>query len=237
MEKTQLHIEIDDERIVRIKNKLGIKEDEEKFDVEGAELLQKLKTIDFDLILNYIDMIDKEEIPFGNLYNTFHSIDRQLQKLNRNDEINRQDLEKFEKICKWLLEYLKGQYNKNDETEKRILSVLYTFKYNQKTLEILKSICYSYFIQLFDNERSYQNLIQLLDIFDYFSNKIEDIILNAIDNNKVRFLKDLISNIDFSKHKENRFNFIRLLNKNLVIIENDNMDLKKIIKRIIREFE
>lgn len=231
-------IEIETERLIKIKRKLGFySDDEEIFDTNESEKLQELKKIDYDLIFSYLDMIEDGEIPFDNLYHTLHAIDRQLQKLNRSVEIDEQDLVKLEKICNRLLEYMKVQYENNDETERRILSVLYSFKYNQKALVILKTNCYSYFIQLFEKEKYYSNLINLLDLFDYFNNKFEEVVYDAIENNRVRFLNNFSSNIDFSKHMEKRLEIIRILNQHLAKIKSDDNGLKKEVKKIIRKFE
>ena len=49
-------------------------EDEEEFYPEYKEVYTKREIIDFELIFNYLDMIEKGEIPDENLNNTFHTI-------------------------------------------------------------------------------------------------------------------------------------------------------------------
>ncbi|MFW9969690.1 MAG: Swt1 family HEPN domain-containing protein [Candidatus Odinarchaeota archaeon] len=201
---------------------------------EYREEYLKIKNIDFELIFNYLDMIEKGKIPHENLNNTFNAIDREVMKVNRINDINQQDVVKLEEICERLFIFMK---RKDEDIEYRILGILYSFTFNQKTTVILKNQCYLYFIQLFEKGRYYTDLIRVLDLFDYFNDKIEEILVNAIDENKVGLLNELLSAIDYSKHRAKRIEIIRTLNQLLIGIDINNNNLKTVIKKIIRKFE
>ena len=147
-----------------------------------SDLVYKEKSfpkIDYDLIFNLLDMIDKEEIQYEKISSFLSGIDRQLQKISRLEEINQQDLSKFDEICKRLYLYMRNASNK--EIEKRILNHLYYYRYNPQTLEILKNQCSNYFIELFEIDKSSGTLFIILDSFGYFFDKLENIIIEAID--------------------------------------------------------
>ncbi len=207
---------------------------EDDFNPEQKERYLKLKIIDFELIFNYLDMIEKGEIPKENLNSTLYAIDREVQKVNRNNDINQQDLVKFDKMCERLL-ILMG--SKDANFEYRVLSVLFSFTFNPITTLILKNHCYPYFIELFENEKYYPNLIRILDLFEYFNDKLENLIFNAIEKNEVGLLHEFLQNINFSKYKDKRIEVIRTLNQLFVNIKSDNKDLKDTVKKIIRKFE
>jgi len=209
-------------------------EDEDAFYSEHKEGYLKLEIVDFELIFNYLDMIEKGEIPDENLNNTFHTIDREVMKVNRRDDISQQDLVKFETICKRLLAFMR---NKDEKFEYNVIGVLFSFTFNNKTSTILRNQCYLYFIELFKNGKYYANLLRILDLFEYFTNKIENILVGAIKNNKIGLLNEFLRTIDFSRYRDRRIDIIRNLNQLLVGIKSNNINLKDTIKKIIRKFE
>jgi len=194
----------------------------------------ELSEIDFELIFDYLDMLEKGEIPEENLNNTFNTINRELMKLNNINIITPQKYVRLEEICRRLLTFMK---KKDEKIESRVLSILYSFTYKQRTSMILKNQCYDYLIELFENGKYYTNLIRILDLYGYFNNKIETLVVGAIKENKVRLLNDLVGYIDFSRYKDKRKNFIRTLNQELSKIGLDNANLTDVIKKIIRKFE
>ena len=185
-------------------------DDEDDFYPEQKEKYIKLKIVDFELIFNYLDMIENGEIPIENLNNTLYVIDREVQKVNNNNDINQQDIVKFDRICERLLILMSS---KDENFEYRVLSVLFSFTFNPITTLILKNHCYLYFIELFENEKNYSNLIRILDLFEYFNDKLENLIFNAIEKNDVVLLHEFLQNINFSKYKDKRIDIIRTLNR------------------------
>lgn len=190
--------------------------------------------IDFDLIFNYFNMIEKGEIPAKNLESTFYTIDHELKKLEIMADIDHKDLVKLENIIKRLLVYIKKV---DDRIEYRILEVLHSYTFHEKTMIILKNQGYTYFVKLFEKGKDYSDLLRILDLFGYFDDKIENILVSAIENNKASFLGSFSVSIDFSQHMDKRINIIRALNQHLAIVPEKNKNLIDKIKSIIRKFE
>jgi len=209
-----------------------LEEDENDYYYEEKGKHPELYKVDFELIFNYLEMIEKGEIPDENLNNTFHAIDREVMKLNRRSDIKQQDSIKFENIIRRLLAYMK---KKEENIEYRVMGILYSFTFSQKTLEILKSQCSGYFFKLFEKGRYYQNLLRILDLFEYFNDKIENLLMSAIKKNKIGLLNELLRTINFSRFKVDRIEMIRTLNQQLANIKNNNKDLKDTVKKIIIE--
>ena len=209
-------------------------EEEDEFYSENKDKLLKLETIDFELIFKYLEMIEQGEVPDENLINTFDAIDDEIMKVRRKNDINQQDIQKFENICERLLAFMK---NKDDKFDHKVLSVLYSFSFNNKTSTILEEQSYLYLTELFENGKYYTSLLRILVLFEYFNNKIENILVTAIKNNNIGLLNGLLSNIDFSRHKDKRFDIIRTLNQLLVNIKSNNLDLKDKVKKIIKKFQ
>ncbi len=233
----QLEVNLKYVNLFRKKSNLPIlaeTEDEDEFYSEGKEKYLKLETIDFELIFNYLDMIEKGEIPDENLNNTFNAIDREVMKVNRRNDINQQDILKFKDICKKLLVFMK---NKDEKFEYNFLDVFFSYTFNPITSAILKNQCYPNFIELFENGKYYTNLLRILDLFEYFNNKIENLLVRAIKQNKAGLLDEFLRTIDFSRYKDRRIDIIRTLNQLLVNIKADNLNLKDTVKKIIRKFE
>ncbi len=211
-----------------------LEEDEDDYYYEEKGKHPELYKVDFELTFNYLDMIEKGDIPYDNLNSTFHTIGRELQKLKRTEDIDQQELAKLENICKRLLSYMKDV---DDKIEQRVLEVFHSFTFNEKTAGILKNHGYAFFIKLFEMEKYHTDLLRILDLFGYFDNKIENLLVSAIKNNNARFLNSFLVSINFSRHKGIRINIIRTLNHQLAKVASNNKNLKDAIKNIIWKFE
>lgn len=209
-------------------------EDEDDYYLDDQEEYQELYEIDFELIFDYLDMLEKGEIPYENITNTFNALDREVQKLSRIDIINQHDITNFEEICKRFLNYMKDI---EEYTEHRVLSVLFSFTYSTKTSEILKNQGYSYLVSLFEKGKQNSTLLRILDLFGYFDHKIGTLLISSIEKNDTNLLNNLLGAIDFSRYKDKRKDFIRTLNKELAKNKSDNPKLVDVIKEIIRKFE
>ena len=94
--------------------------DENFFIIEG-ETESKLLKIDFELVNNYLEMLDKDKIANENISDILHSIHNKIWVISRQETLGQDDLLNFKKLCVILLKFMK---NKDDRIKRRVLDVL-----------------------------------------------------------------------------------------------------------------
>lgn len=206
---------------------------EEDYLLIEDEFEPKLIKIDFELVNNYLEMLDQDKIAYENISDILHSIHDKIWIVSRQETLNEEDLLNFKKLCKILLKFMK---NKDDRIKRRVLGVLEDLTRQNETKEILKENSYEYIIEFYKNGNHDTNLLRILDSFDFFED-LEKLFLKAIDQEDESLLSDYYNSLDFSKGKNKRIEIIRSLNLKLQHVDQSNKNLQERIKKIIWKFE
>jgi len=232
---SQLNANLKYENLFEVKlEKLEYSEmDDEYLDEPEEEYDPSLYKIDFELVNNYLEMLDKGEIAYENIRDILNSIQNQISKIRRQEVLNQDDLINIINLCEILYKFMK---NNDDNMKRRVLDVLENLTESSETKEILKNICYEYMVELFENGKHSSDLFRILDSFGYFKD-LEDLLVKAIDQEDEGLLNDIYKGINFSKFKIKRIEIIRTLNHKLTSIHQDKRHLKDNVKKIIRKLE
>lgn len=185
----------------------------EKLDEIPDEEETRKSNIDFELIFQYLELLENRNISSDDLHDRIHSIDQNLQKIDFLDDFSEKETIMLTDICKRFLNFMKNQ---DDKTQRLIINLLYDYTYNSITFEILKEQSLTYLVNLLENGKYFPILIKLLEKRGYFDESLNDLIIDGIQNKDISLLKEILNNIDFSKHQAKRLEMReKLLKKRL----------------------
>lgn len=206
---------------------------ESVFNDNDEESYREIK-VDIELINNYIEMLENDEIPSLRINKAYKAIRKQCMNISYLFEYDDLILESFVKICSHFS-------TKLNSADKELLNlILESLKMNvtkPETLKIVKETCYDNLINLFEKgERDYLLIIILLEC-GYYSDIIKTI-LNAFDNRDLKLLNELGNFLEPNKIQPDRIPLLKILNRKIEEFNQQNdKELIEITDKIIKKLE
>ncbi len=196
--------------------------------------IDKEELFNSELVNNYVDFLKTTAISLENINRLLLSLRNEAYKIYRKKEINKNDLSTIKNLVYFFYDYMKG---KDNEIIEKILDIIYLLIQAPETSQLVKKICYNYFKEIYLKGERHKDLIKILDSWGYFGDRIPEM-MKAIDEKDIQLLDTIISRLDFSEIKEEKFEIIKQLFLKLESLdtEKDKSIISK-IENLIRQLE
>ncbi|MBA7514004.1 hypothetical protein ES705_06022 [subsurface metagenome] len=156
--------------------------------------------------------------------------------------INQETLLVVNELIEFFYSYM---MSKNEKIQSPIYSGLYLLTLKDKTIKCVEKRFFEYFTTLYKNNKISKDLVNILDNFKYFGNRIDEIIKAIKSKNEIvvdvlsfNLKNDLISNkVNFTPEEKSDFQKRLLIATQTLNFETDKKiineikDLRRILKR------
>ena len=198
--------------------------------------VEKNKPPNLLLIRENIDLLKTTELNQETIKDLLWEIRYEVHNIiNCDHAINQEMLVVVEELADFLYSYMK---DKNEIILEPIYSSLYLLTLKQKTIKYIKMIFYDYFVEIYENNKTNKDLVNILDNCKHFGNRIDEI-LEAIKNRNeividalsLNLKNDLIfSRVNFTSKEK-----FYLRKKLLIAIQSLNLETDKRITNEIKD--